>query len=191
MPAARPIHKLTEEQKKLVEDNINFVYWWMNKYHLDPEYLDVMLEALCMAAMSYEDQGYKFVAYLKESLYSAYSKAKTVDQFPHRYNKLKEKVYSVSLDSLLESLDDRQNFKPTHYPDSIKSLETSFDGVEMLDTYYTFKKNLSNKDQFLLTELEKGKSLRRLSREYGKSNEIWSRHKKAVQKKFHNYLEKD
>lgn len=37
--------KLTEEQKKLIEDNLSFMYWWFNKHHIYDE--DLQQSLIC------------------------------------------------------------------------------------------------------------------------------------------------
>lgn len=46
---------MTDEQRSLVEDNLNLVYWFLHKNHLDmDEWSDVLFEALCNAAIAYD-----------------------------------------------------------------------------------------------------------------------------------------
>ena len=56
--------KLTEEQKKLVEENHNLIYWFAKKYHLPiEEYYDVLAQGLCMAAYHYDPSKCSFSTY--------------------------------------------------------------------------------------------------------------------------------
>ena len=56
--------KLTEEQKKLVEENHNLIYWFANKYHINLEdYYDILAQGLCMAAYYYDPSKCSFSAY--------------------------------------------------------------------------------------------------------------------------------
>ena len=56
--------KLTEEQKKLVEDNHNLIYWFARKKHIDiEEYYDILAQGLCIAAHNYNSSKGSFSAY--------------------------------------------------------------------------------------------------------------------------------
>lgn len=63
--------KMTEEEKKLVTDNINLVYWFMHKYNLPiDEWEDILFEKTCIAAMNYDPSVFKFSTYLTKLLYN-------------------------------------------------------------------------------------------------------------------------
>ena len=56
--------KLTEEQKKLVEENHSLIYWFAKKYHIPIEdYYDVLAQGLCMAAYHYDPSKCSFSTY--------------------------------------------------------------------------------------------------------------------------------
>ena len=56
--------KLTEGQKKLVEENHNLIYWFAKKYHVPiEEYYDVLAQGLCMAAYHYDPSKCSFSTY--------------------------------------------------------------------------------------------------------------------------------
>ena len=56
---------MTEEQKKLVEDNHNLIYFMIHKYNLDiEEYYDIFALSLYKAAINYDiSKGYTFSTY--------------------------------------------------------------------------------------------------------------------------------
>ena len=57
--------KLTEEQKALIEDNINLVYGYCAKHKLDvDEYFGVLAEALCTAVRYYDPSKSKLSTYV-------------------------------------------------------------------------------------------------------------------------------
>lgn len=56
--------RLNEEQKKLVEENHNLIYWFAKKYHVPiEEYYDVLAQGLCMAAYHYDPSKCSFSTY--------------------------------------------------------------------------------------------------------------------------------
>lgn len=52
--------KMTDEQRKLVEDNHNLIYGFLNKKELTDDYYDIVALGLCKAAMSYDESKGKF-----------------------------------------------------------------------------------------------------------------------------------
>lgn len=58
--------KLTEEQKKIVEDNHNLVYWYANMKSLDiEEWYDLLSIELCISASKYDSERGSFANYFK------------------------------------------------------------------------------------------------------------------------------
>lgn len=56
--------RLNEEQKKLVEDNHNLIYWFARKKHINiEEYYDILAQGLCIAAYNYDSSKGSFSAY--------------------------------------------------------------------------------------------------------------------------------
>lgn len=45
--------RLTDEQRKLVEDNHDLIYWYMHKYRLTEDFYYILALGLCMAARNY------------------------------------------------------------------------------------------------------------------------------------------
>lgn len=57
--------KLTEEQRKIVEDNHNLIYGYCYKYNLNvEEYYGDLAIALCEAAQTYKEEKSKFTTYV-------------------------------------------------------------------------------------------------------------------------------
>lgn len=65
---------MTEEQKKLVEDNHNLIYFMIHKYNLDiEEYYDIFALSLCKAAINYDiSKGYTFSTYALSAMKGDY-----------------------------------------------------------------------------------------------------------------------
>lgn len=98
--------KMTDEQRELVEKNVDFVHFYLNIYHLEEDkYLDVLLEELCRAAMKYDvTQGYTFTTFASKYFYNRMS------QYIGKKNRTKFNVYRqrniCSLDRELSDDDD-------------------------------------------------------------------------------------
>ena len=52
--------RMTDEQRKLVEDNHNLIYGFLNKKELTDDYYDIVALGLCKAAMNYDESKGRF-----------------------------------------------------------------------------------------------------------------------------------
>lgn len=70
----KEVNIMTEEQKKLVEDNHNLIYFMIHKYNLDiEEYYDIFALSLCKAAINYDVcKGYAFSTYAASAMKGDY-----------------------------------------------------------------------------------------------------------------------
>ncbi len=86
---------LTEEQKRLVEENHNLIYWYCHKYNLDiEEYYGLFAIELCKAVQSYDPTKSKISTYLIRAFWNKHvnwDKAK-------KRNKRKANENIISLD---------------------------------------------------------------------------------------------
>ena len=58
--------KLTDEESKIVADNHNLIFWYVNMKHLDiNEYYDLLAIELCNTAMKYNPDRGSFATYFK------------------------------------------------------------------------------------------------------------------------------
>ena len=62
---------LTEEQKRLVEENHNLIYWYCHKYNLDiEEYYGLFAIELCRAAQLYDPKKSKIANYIIKAFWN-------------------------------------------------------------------------------------------------------------------------
>lgn len=62
---------MTDEQRKLVEDNHNYIFYFLNKYGLSiDEWYDMAAIGLCKAARSYNQYQSKFVTYAHQCMFT-------------------------------------------------------------------------------------------------------------------------
>lgn len=62
---------LTEEQKKIVEENHNLIYWYCHKYNLDiEEYYGLFAIELCKAVQSYDPAKSKITTYVIKAFWN-------------------------------------------------------------------------------------------------------------------------
>lgn len=91
-------NKLTPEQCKLIEDNVNLIYSYCIKHNLDiDEYFDVLAEALCVAIRRYDPERAKLSTFIYQcfsfKLGMEHRKTKTAGRDASRYN-----ITLISLD---------------------------------------------------------------------------------------------
>ena len=86
---------LTEEQKRLVEENHNLIYWYCHKYNLDiEEYYGLFAIELCRAVQLYDPTKSKIATYIIKAFWNKhvnYDKGK-------KRNKRKANENIISLD---------------------------------------------------------------------------------------------
>ena len=126
--------KLTEEQKKLVEENHSLIYWFAKKYHIPIEdYYDVLAQGLCMAAYHYDPSKCSFSTYaylcMNTEMHVEYRKTLRKSEIPRgnifhyentwelselipEYQKTENKVIDkISYENLISLLNDILNDK--------------------------------------------------------------------------------
>ena len=64
---------LDEQQKKLVEENHNLIYYALNKYKLnEEEYYDILAIGLCKAAIKFDPERSKFSTFAIKVMYTEF-----------------------------------------------------------------------------------------------------------------------
>lgn len=88
---------LTEEQKRIVEENHNLIYWYCNKYNLDiEEYYGLFAIELCKAVQSYDPTKSKISTYIIRAFWNKhvnYDKRKKTNK-----RKANEDIISIDQD---------------------------------------------------------------------------------------------
>ena len=114
-------HHLTEEQKKLVADNLPLVHWYMKK-HINEKLaganerdeVDSFLRwRLCLAAETFDPSKAKFSTYAGLALRHGWS------QYRRERSFFRGRYKVVDLNSMIETEEDENDIKlPCHYRDS-------------------------------------------------------------------------
>lgn len=178
--------KLTKEQQDLVTNSVNLAYFLLNKLALDRDkYEDVCLEALCHAALTYDEaKGIKFSTWLRRNILQHVWEERRIDEvrkfYTHDYS-------FVSLDSPFNSEDD----SGITIADTVSNTESDYDEFEIKELYKKFKNKQSEKDKVLLTDLESGMSITDIAEKQGVSKQSISSRKIALQRKFHTAYLRD
>ena len=109
---------LTEEQKRLVEENHNLIYWYCHKYNLDiEEYYGLFSIELCLAVQSYDLTKSKIATYIIKAFWNKhvnYEKRK-------KTNKRKANEDIISIDQYFGQ--DEEEAKISYFLTNGKSVE--------------------------------------------------------------------
>ena len=117
---------MTEEQKKLVEDNHNLIYFTIHKYNLDiEEYYDIFALALCRAAINYDPN--------KGTTFSTYAVSAMKGDFLHNIRKSKAKRRSGTCVSINEEIYNDGNNDLITLEDTLSNRLDAFDESILLD----------------------------------------------------------
>lgn len=114
-------HHLTDEQKKLVADNIYLVYWYMKKYVNEKlaganevdEVNSFLKWRLCLAAETYDPKKAKFSTYAGLALRHGWS------QYRRERNFFRGRYKVVDINSMIATEEDEKDIRlPVHYRDT-------------------------------------------------------------------------
>lgn len=109
---------LTEEQKRMVEENHNLIYWYCHKYNLDiEEYYGLFAIELCKAIQSYDPTKSKLSTYVIRAFWNKHC---NWDQAKKR-NKRKANENIISLDQKFGK--DGEEYKLSDFLTNGKSVE--------------------------------------------------------------------
>ena len=170
--------RLTEEQRKLVEENHNLIYGFLNQYKLDDEdFYDLASIGLCKAAMKYDvDKKKKFstLAYtcMNNEVRRYYRDCENVKK---RISKHLVSSYNIELEDNKEILDV-----------FIKDDDFSEDSLIYLD-FDNFKKTLKDKERIVVEYLESGFNMMETAKMLGRTHQYVSLTKKEVLRKWSKF----
>lgn len=137
---------LSEEQRKLVEDNINLVFYYLHKYRIPMDQCDIGYIALCKAALTYKpNKGWAFSTYALRIIQNDYL------ALIRNMKKVKFEQSLLSLDTPLTSDTDKE----LCLLDTIHSNFTIERELFMQDLYNNlseFMSKLSYRQEVILTD---------------------------------------
>lgn len=146
---------LSDEQRKLVEDNMKLIFLILHKLHLPLELQDIGYLGLCKAALHYKsDSGYSFSTFACKCIYNQF-----LYETRKQHNR-DEKFSTVSLDQTIYSNDSNDS----NDSDEIKLKDTIMDTNshrqrimdEILTNYFTFIKTLPYKQKVVAIDFVMG-----------------------------------
>lgn len=170
--------RLTEEQRKLVEENHNLIYGFLNQYKLDDEdFYDLASIGLCKAAMKYNaDRKEKFSTF-------AYTCMNNEVRYYYKYYECAKKripkddvlSYNLELEDGKEILDG-----------IARDADFSEDSLVYLD-FDSFKNTLADKERTIIEYLESDFKTSEIAKEFNCSHQYISQLKRNIKRKWERY----
>ena len=164
--------KLTEEQKKLVEENHNLIYWFAKKYHVPiEEYYDVLAQGLCMAAYHYDSSKCSFSTY-------AYLCMNTVMHVEHRKTLRKSEIPQGNIFHY-ENAWQLSDLIPTNE----KTENKVIDRISYENLISLLNDILNDKDKEVLSYILNGLTMREIAKIEGTSHQAIHNRMKKIREK--------
>lgn len=164
--------KLTEEQKKLVEENHNLIYWFAKKYHVPiEEYYDVLAQGLCMAAYHYDPSKCSFSTYaylcMNTEMHVEYRKTLRKSEIPQGNIFHYENAWQLS------------DLIPTNE----KTENKVIDKISYENLISLLNDILNDKDKEVLTHIVNGLTMREIAKIEGTSHQAIHNRMKKIREK--------
>lgn len=164
--------KLTEEQKKLVEENHNLIYWFAKKYHVPIEdYYDVLAQGLCMAAYHYDPSKCSFSTYaylcMNTEMHVEYRKTLRKSEIPQGNIFHYENAWQLS------------DLIPTNE----KTENKVIDKISYENLISLLNDILNDKDKEVLTHIVNGLTMREIAKIEGTSHQAIHNRMKKIREK--------
>ena len=164
--------KLTEEQKKLVEENHNLIYWFAKKYHVPiEEYYDVLAQGLCMAAYHYDPSKCSFSTYaylcMNTEMHVEYRKTLRKSEIPQGNIFHYENAWQLS------------DLIPTNE----KTENKVIDRISYENLISLLNDILNDKDKEVLTHILNGLTMREIAKIEGTSHQAIHNRMKKIREK--------
>ena len=164
--------KLTEEQKKLVEENHSLIYWFAKKYHVPiEEYYDVLAQGLCMAAYHYDPSKCSFSTYaylcMNTEMHVEYRKTLRKSEIPQGNIFHYENAWQLS------------DLIPTNE----KTENKVIDKISYENLISLLNDILNDKDKEVLTHILNGLTMREIAKIEGTSHQAIHNRMKKIREK--------
>ena len=164
--------RLNEEQKKLVEENHNLIYWFAKKYHVPiEEYYDVLAQGLCMAAYHYDPSKCSFSTYaylcMNTEMHVEYRKTLRKSEIPQGNIFHYENAWQLS------------DLIPTNE----KTENKVIDKISYENLISLLNDILNDKDKEVLTHILNGLTMREIAKIEGTSHQAIHNRMKKIREK--------
>lgn len=171
--------RMTDEQRKLVEENHNLIYGFLNKEELeDDDYYDIVAIGLCKAAMNYNEKKGKFSTFAYKcmnaevKIYYKYLNKKTL--IPNNL------VYSYDVSAT-------DDVKETVINSLLKEVKNNIDYSIENVAFEEFLTTLKCEEKLIVECLKEGLTQQEVAKELNKSQQAISLKVKEIRKRWERY----
>lgn len=169
---------MTEQQRRLAEENVNLVYWFIRKHGLDcDEYEGMLMETLCKASIGFDsEKGMSFSTYAVKAFNNSMKMHWREDLAIHRIPK-----------SLIRYLDEKVNIgtgdgKDVFLYDVVEDKRDRIGESETRMSIEEFLNTLSVRDLIAFRMAMEGNSQKKIAEKIGRSQSQVSRDLKRIMK---------
>ena len=134
---------MTQEQRKLVEENHKLIYYTLNKYKLNPEeYYDILAIGLCKAAIKFDPERSKFSTFAIKVMYNEFLQHDRNENA----NKRKENKNTLSLNYIMR--DPQNQYRKCEFVDLLTDWREPF-----MDVIHMNLNDILTKQELLVCKL--------------------------------------
>ena len=172
MPRGHKTIILSDEQRKIAEENHNLIYWFAKKYHVPiEEYYDVLAQGLCMAAYHYDPSKCSFSTYaylcMNTEMHVEYRKTLRKSEIPQGNIFHYENAWQLS------------DLIPTNE----KTENKVIDKISYENLISLLNDILNDKDKEVLTHIVNGLTMREIAKIEGTSHQAIHNRMKKIREK--------
>lgn len=175
------MEKLTNEQKKLVEENHNLIYYVFHKYCKDKKLDDVygdLAEVLCRSAQKY-NQNKK----IKFNTYATNSMLNRLKQLHIDENRIKRKAEIISYDTIPKNKEGTKELERQTYLDLFEDKKQNIEDKVMLNSVLRDINDLPPNQKEIMRLLIQNENMSEVARITGISKQCTTEKIRKIQKK--------
>lgn len=184
--------KLNDEQRKIVEDNINLVYKFIIKHNLDrDEYLDVMFEAFCIAVIYHNPSKGALSTYAFKVMENVLNSSKREwCRFMLKCEKNNVNPFSISLDKIIYKKNEDGRNEQVTIGNTIPSKINLQESIETKLMFQQWCTTLTKTEKRLIRDFYDKTPIDIMIKKYGFGHSNISNYKRSLVNRFQRYMMK-
>lgn len=176
--------KLTNEQRKLVEDNHDLIYGFLNKKELDiDKYYDIMALELCNASINYDSSKGKFSTFVYKCMYNRL--IKIICSENRQCRKPPNGILSYDKECVMNIFDKTDE---SYINLIIADNKNTTDDIVIGMDYYNFKSKLKDREKIIMQYLESGYNRTQIGKMMGRTPQAIDSSVRKIKDKWLNFI---
>lgn len=176
--------KLTNEQRKLVEDNHDLIYGFLNKKELDiDKYYDIMALELCNASINYDSFKGKFSTFVYKCMDNRLKK--TIYSENRQCRKPPNGILSYDKECVMNIFD---KIDESYINLIIADNKNTIDDIVIGMDYYNFKNKLKDREKIIMQYLESGYNRTQIGKMMGRTPQAIDSSVRKIKDKWLNFI---